>query len=84
VSGGIGGGQIRHVVTFGNLTDCGSTGMQKCVDSVVAGPLLAEVGAGVFYKLGSSVALVLSTNVETAAPKFTINLDLNGGVGFAF
>jgi len=84
VSGGIGGGQIRHVVTFGNLTDCGSTGMQKCVDSVVAGPLLAEVGAGIFYKLGSSVALVLSTNVETAAPKFTLNLDLNGGVGFAF
>jgi hypothetical protein len=84
LSGGVGGGQIRHVVTFGNLTDCGSTGMQKCVDSVVAGPVLAEVGAGVFYKLTSGVALVLSSNAEVAAPKFTLNLDINGGVGFAF
>jgi hypothetical protein len=84
LSGGIGGGQIRHVVTFGNLTDCGSTGMQKCVDSVVAGPLLAEIGAGVFYKLTPSLALVLSSNAEVAAPKFTLNLDINGGLGFAF
>jgi hypothetical protein len=84
VSGGLGGGQIRHVVTFGNLTDCGSTSNQKCVDSVVAGPLLAEVGGGVFYKLTSAVALVLSSNAEVAAPKFTLNLDINGGIGFAF
>ena len=84
VSGGLGGGQIRHVVTFGNLTDCGSGGNQKCVDSVVAGPFLAEIGGGVFYKLTPSVALVLSSNAEVAAPKFTLNLDINGGVGFAF
>jgi hypothetical protein len=84
LSGGIGGGQIRHVVTFGNLTDCGASGNQKCVDSVVAGPLLAEIGAGVFYKLTTSLALVLSSNVEAAAPKFTLNVDINGGVGFAF
>ena len=84
VSGGVGGGQIRHVVTFGNLTDCGASGDQKCVDSVVAGPLLAEVGGGIFYKLGSSAALVLSSNAEVAAPKFTLNLDFNAGVGFAF
>jgi len=84
VSGGLGGGQIRHVVTFGNLNDCGPSGNQKCVDSVVAGPLLAEVGAGFFYKLNDSVALVLSSNAQVAAPKFTLNLDLNAGVGFAF
>src|SRR5262249_19192003 len=84
LSGGLGGGQIRHVVTFGNLTDCGSGGNQKCVDSVVAGPLLAEVGGGVFYKLTESLALVLSSNAQVAAPKFTLNLDINGGVGFAF
>ena len=52
VSAGLGGGQIRHVVTFANLTDCGATGNQKCVDSVPAGPLLAQVGGGVFYRLG--------------------------------
>ena len=84
MSGGLGGGQIRHVVTFANLTDCGPAGNQKCVDSVVAGPLLAQVGGGVFYKLGDSLALVLSTNAQVAAPKFTLNLDLNAGVGFAF
>jgi hypothetical protein len=84
LSGGLGGGQIRHVVTFGNLTDCGSGGNQKCVDSVVAGPLLAEVGGGIFYKLVDSVALILSSNAQVAAPKFTLNLDINAGVGFAF
>jgi hypothetical protein len=84
VSGGLGGGQIRHVVTFANLTDCGPAGNQKCVDSVAAGPLLAQVGGGVFYKLGDSLALVFSTNAQLAAPNFTLNLDLNGGIGFAF
>ena len=84
VSAGVGGGQIRHVVTFANLTDCGSSGMQKCVDSVPAGPLLAQIGGGVFYRLGESLALVFSTNAQVAAPKFTLNLDLNAGIGFAF
>jgi hypothetical protein len=84
VSGGLGGGQIRHVVTFGNLNDCGAAGNQKCVDSVVAGPLLAEIGGGIFYKLSDSLALVLASNAQVAAPKFTLNLDINAGVGFAF
>jgi hypothetical protein len=84
LSGGVGGGQIRHVVTFGNLNDCGSSGAQTCKDSVVAGPLLAEVGGGVFYKLSDSVDLVLSSNAQVAAPKFTLNVDFNAGVGFVF
>jgi len=84
LSGGLGGGQIRHVVTFGNLTDCGSTGNQKCVDSVVAGPLLAQVGGGFFYMLSDTAALTLATNAQLAAPKFTLNFDLNGGIGFVF
>jgi hypothetical protein len=84
LSGGLGGGQIRHVVTFGNLNDCGSNGTQTCKDSVVAGPLLAEVGGGIFYKLSDSVDLVLSSNAQVAAPKFTLNVDFNAGVGFVF
>jgi hypothetical protein len=84
VSAGVGGGQIRHVVTFANLTDCGAAQNQKCVDSVPAGPLLAQIGGGVFYRLGESLALVFSTNAQVAAPKFTLNLDLNAGIGFAF
>jgi hypothetical protein len=84
LSGGIGGGQIRHVVTFGNLNDCGPSGGQTCKDSVAAGPVLAEVGGGLFYRLSDNVELVLSSNAQVAAPKFTINLDVNGGVGFVF
>jgi hypothetical protein len=86
LSGGLGGGQIRHVVTFANLTNCGPVGSQnqQCKDTVVAGPLLAQVGGGIFYKLGDSLALVLSSNAQVAAPKFTLNLDINAGVGFVF
>jgi hypothetical protein len=84
VSGGLGGGQIRHVVTFGSYTDCGATRTQTCVDSVVAGPALAEVGGGVLYKLSSNFGLQAGTNLEVAAPKFTFNIDLNAGVAVSF
>jgi hypothetical protein len=84
LSGALGGGQIRHVVTFANLNDCGPAGNQQCKDSVVAGPLLAQVGGGISYKLADSAALVLAINSQVAAPKFTLNFDLNAGVGFAF
>jgi hypothetical protein len=84
ISGALGGGQIRHVVTFGNLRNCGATKNETCVDSVVAGPLLAAVGGGVSYKLAPAIALVASTNAQVAAPKFTLNLDLNAGVAFSF
>ena len=81
LAGGLGGGQIRHVVTISGLPGCPA---EKCVDTVVAGPLLAQVGGGIFYKLTDSVGLVLSSNVQVAAPKFTLNLDINAGVGFGF
>jgi hypothetical protein len=84
VSGALGGGQIRHVVTFGNLMDCGATKNQKCVDSVVAGPLLGAVGGGVMYKLSHAIGLVAASNAQVAAPKFTFNLDFNAGVAFSF
>jgi hypothetical protein len=86
LSGGLGGGQIRHVVTFSDLNYCGPRNdqTQECVDTVVAGPMLAQVGGGIFYKLSDSLALVLSSNAQVAAPKFTMNLDFNAGVGFAF
>jgi hypothetical protein len=84
LSGGLGGGQIRHVVTFGAFHDCGATRSQTCVDSVVAGPALAEVGAGFLYKLTSTFALEASSNVQIAEPKFTFNVDLNAGVAFNF
>jgi len=84
ISAGLGGGQIRHVVTFGAYHDCGATRSQTCVDSVVAGPALAEVGGGFLYKLTSTFALEASSNVQIAEPKFTFNVDLNAGVAFNF
>ena len=84
ISGGLGGGQIRHVVTFGAYHDCGASRSQTCVDSVVAGPALAEVGAGFLYKLTSTFGIEASSNVQIAEPKFTFNVDLNAGVAFNF
>ena len=84
VSAGVGGGQIRHVVTFSNLNDCGAARNQTCVDSVAAGPLLGQVGGGVVYRLTPSFGLVLSSNAQVAAPNFTLNLDVNAGVGVSF
>jgi hypothetical protein len=84
LSGGLGGGQIRHVVTFGAYKDCGATRTQTCVDTVVAGPALAEVGGGILYKLTGNFGLVAGSNLEVAAPKFTFNIDLNAGVAASF
>ena len=84
ISGGLGGGQIRHVVTFGAYHDCGATRSQTCVDSVVAGPALAQVGGGLVYKLTSSFGIEASSNIQIAEPKFTFNVDLNAGVAFNF
>ncbi|HEX3901398.1 MAG TPA: tetratricopeptide repeat protein [Polyangia bacterium] len=84
LSGGLGGGQIRHVVTFGSYKDCGANRSQTCVDSVVAGPALAEVGGGIVYKLTSAFGLEAGSNLEFAAPKFTFNVDLNLGVTMSF
>ena len=84
MSGGLGGGQIRHVVTFGNLTDCGASHTETCKDSVAAGPVLGEVGGGLIYRVGKTTGVVASSNLEAAVPHFTINLDLNLGVAFVF
>lgn len=84
LSGGLGGGQIRHVVTFGAYKDCGATRNQTCVDTVVAGPALAEVGGGILYRLTGNFGLVAGSNLEVAAPKFTFNIDLDAGVAASF
>ena len=57
---------------------------QTCVDSVAAGPMLGQVGGGFVYRLTPSLGLVLSSNAQVAAPNFTLNLDVNAGVGFSF
>ncbi|HEY4392712.1 MAG TPA: hypothetical protein VGP64_01560 [Polyangia bacterium] len=84
ISGGLGAGQIRHVVTFGAYTDCGAARNQTCVDSVVAGPALAEAGAGLLYTITPTFGLEAGTNMQIAEPKFTFNIDFNGGVAVSF
>jgi hypothetical protein len=84
VSGALGGGQVRHVVTFDALKDCGPARNQTCVDTVVAGPALAEVGGGVLFEISRAFGIVAGTNLQLAAPKFTANLDINAGVAVAF
>jgi hypothetical protein len=82
VSGAVGAGKIRHVVTLSQLKDCGPMRNEVCVDTVGAGPFLAGVGGGVMYDLGGSFALVGALNTQVAAPTFTFNIDLNAGLAF--
>jgi hypothetical protein len=82
VSGALGAGRIRHVVTLSQLKDCGPNRNEVCVDTIGAGPLLAGVGGGLMYDLGQSFALVAAINTQVAAPTFTFNIDLNAGLAF--
>lgn len=82
VSAAIGGGQIRHVVTFNAFRNCGPAGTSTCVDTVSAGPLLAGAGAGLMLDIGKRLALVLAINTQVGAPRFTFNVDGNLGLAF--
>jgi hypothetical protein len=86
VSLAVGGGRIRHVVSFANqhLNDCGANGKQTCVDTIGAGPVLAGPGGGISYDLGERFALVLQANSVLGFPNFTVNVDGNIGVAFVF
>ena len=82
LSGAVGAGKIRHVVTLSQLKDCGPMRNEVCVDTVGAGPFLAGVGGGLMYDLGGSFALIGAINTQIAAPAFTFNVDLNAGLAF--
>lgn len=82
LSGAVGAGKIRHVVTLAQLKDCGPMRNETCVDTVGAGPFLAGVGGGVMYDLGGSFALVGAINTQIAAPTFTFNVDFDAGLAF--
>jgi hypothetical protein len=82
VSGSVGAGKIRHVVTLSNLKDCGTGRNEVCVDTVGAGPFLAGVGGGVTYDLGERLALVAGVGTQIGAPTFTFNIDINAGLAF--
>jgi hypothetical protein len=84
-----GGGQIRHVVTFGTKlipppNACGPNGTQTCVDTIAAGPILIGPGGGITYDLMDRLALVGQINTVLGFPTFTFNVDVNVGVAFGF
>ena len=71
------------MVTFGDFNDCGS-GQTTCVDTVVAGPFLAQAGGGLNYGLTPQFGLVLASNALVAAPNFTVHFDINAGISYTF
>ncbi len=83
-----GGGQIRHVVTFGTKSiprpDCGPMMNQTCVDTIAAGPILLGPGGGISYDLTDRFSLVGQANSVLGFPNFTFNLDLDVGVAVGF
>jgi hypothetical protein len=81
----LGAGVIRHVVTFSTLTKiCGVKGDQACVDSVLAGPVFAGPGGGLFVALTPRFGLIVEANSVLGFPKFTFHVDLNAGVAARF
>ncbi len=83
----LGGGEIRHVVTFSSLQGgvCGAgMGGQKCVDTVLAGPIFAGPGGGALINLTPMFALIAEVNSVLGFPKFTFHLDFNAGVAARF
>jgi hypothetical protein len=76
----VGGGNIRHIATFKGEPTCGVGGDQICVDTIPSGPVFAGPAGGFIYDLTSSWALTLGVNTLFGFPKFTFNVDVNGGV----
>jgi hypothetical protein len=85
----VGAGQIRHVVSFarpagGGNTGCGASGNAQCVDTVLAGPIFAGAGGGVFFAITSLIGVVGEINALLGFPDFTAHFDLNAGVAARF
>jgi hypothetical protein len=79
-----GGGEIRHVVTFKLLNDCGPSGHETCVDTIAAGPVAVGPGGGVIADVGPHLAAVLQVNTQLTFPAFTFNVDANVGLALRF
>lgn len=80
----LGGGQIRHVVTFKELAACGPSGGETCVDTISAGPIAVGPGGGVMADLNAAFAVVLQVNTQLTFPAFTFNVDGNVGAAVRF
>lgn len=78
----LGGGVLRHEVTFASLGKiCGTAGTETCVDTVLAGPVFAGPGAGVLFAITPKFGVVAEVTSLLGFPNFTYNFDLN--IGFS-
>lgn len=84
VSASAGGGRIRHVADFSWIKQCGSSGMDGCVDSIPAGSVLLGPGAGIMYGVSPNFGLLAGVNTQFGFPDFTFNVDLNLGIAAQF
>jgi hypothetical protein len=84
IAGAVGGGQIRHVVTFPGIKSCGAAGNEACVDTVLAGPVFVGPGFGFLFNATDNFALTLGVQTLLGFPDFTFNIDLNAGVAVEF
>lgn len=82
VSGALGVGQIRHIVSMPDRTNCGTDPAHPvaCVDTAVAGPVLLGPGAGFMYELGRHFALTLGASTLIGVSNFTFHMDVGGGI----
>ena len=82
VSGALGVGQIRHVVSLPDRNNCGTDPAHPvaCVDTAAAGPVLLGPGGGFMYELGRHFALTLGASALVGVSAFTFHLDVGGGI----
>jgi hypothetical protein len=82
VSGALGVGQIRHVVSLPDRNNCGTDAAHPvaCVDTAAAGPVLLGPGGGFMYELGRHFALTLGASALVGVSAFTFHLDVGGGI----
>jgi hypothetical protein len=81
VGGQVGAGYVAHAVSF-SQTNCGTNGSTGCVDALLGGAFLIGPTFGLWYDLGQSLGLIAAINSEIGAPKFTLNFDIDVGLGF--
>jgi hypothetical protein len=82
VSGALGVGTIRHVVSLPERNNCGTDPAHPvaCVDTAAAGPVLLGPGGGFMYELGRHFALTLGASALVGVSAFTFHLDVGGGI----
>jgi hypothetical protein len=83
LGGEIGGGSIRHAVSFSDIAckeSASSTQLEGCVDTLDGGPFLIGPTFGLFIELGSALDLIVAVNTALGLPNFTFNFDLQGGL----